>query len=872
MNNEIIVNDVDLALLLRNTLEKNGNRNSKYHETMDYNKFTLEELSTITSLNLEGSMFKDISALKYCTNLKELSIVSANAKEIITYFSDEAEYTYMSKKNKIKDFSVIEDLTNLESLTISYNDNLNYLDISKLKKLESLKLDNNPNLTQIVGLEKATKLFDLTLYGNSISHSFDLPNMSKEGMLGNVKLDFDMYPILKQDYPNIDEFIYEQQKNGFIYKWEENISNIRTNEISTLRMSEMDKKAQEILQSIIEPHYSDIEKVCAIYAYIIQNVKYDHESLEARSGKKNSAYEAAQSNLGEKNSTIFDRIQSSYNTILLGKGVCEGYTNMMHYLLNSVGVQSKTVSCSSQLNSTVVGVNSNHSVIKVKIKDNWYYFDPTWDAQKNILSNFFKTKQEFSKNHVLSITEHDVLSPETKAYSMEELTEIINRVVRDRENKKENEKKKTINYEKKVSSRDGFNTAFNWEQNKKQNINKNHQHGVYHTVQEYNNKTFKYGLNIPEGQDYLEYVGSKLGEDYARGTQGEKAELAKQFAKLEVQGTFGEFKNPYEYGDTISGYDNSKLLLQLEKVSGLNIEELEYTIGLNTSALHQDIYVATYEIEEWDNTLQKKVMKPIKEYYQKNENGNMTIIGTGTENKITITVDGLEYDINPEQIIQGESLEKVTQQEMGDKLIKNSIEDSMKNGKVTEVAQITDMNFLKDFSEQCGIPEDWDLNGRTFIVSTINEKGEEDFDIIIRDDDPGAEMDTTYKHLDGIYETEKHGREMYTTNGKILVGGLKELDKTHSLKEFITKSGHRYTITRNTDGKLGFNEIFRENENIIQAEHIDTYTYSTKDYLTRTYEKAEINQEDLENAYETINRTKAEREQTQDKTNNFGRS
>ena len=89
-------------------------------------------------------------------------------------------------------------------------------------------------------------------------------------------------------------------------------------------------------------------------------------------------------------------------------------------------------------------------------------------------------------------------------------------------------------YKREVSSRDGFNTAFNWEQDKKQNINKNHQRGVYHTVQEYNNKTFNYGLNVPEGQDYLEYVGSKLGEDYARGTQGEKAELAKQLANLKI--------------------------------------------------------------------------------------------------------------------------------------------------------------------------------------------------------------------------------------------------------------------------------------------------------------------------------------------------
>ena len=36
-----------------------------------------------------------------------------------------------------------------------------------------------------------------------------------------------------------------------------------------------------------------------------------------------------------------------------------------------------------------------------------------------------KTKDEFSKNHVLSMTEDQVKSPETKAYSNAELTQIF---------------------------------------------------------------------------------------------------------------------------------------------------------------------------------------------------------------------------------------------------------------------------------------------------------------------------------------------------------------------------------------------------------------------------------------------------------------
>lgn len=343
-------------------------------------------------------------------------------------------------------------MENLEFLTISYDDNLTHLDISNLKNLASLDLDHNPNLIEVKGLESATELSDLTLYGNSISHSFDLPRMVRDGMLSNIELDFDMYPSLRQEYPDIDEFLSEQQRFGVNCKWQENLSNIRTNQISTSRISQMDKKAQEILQSIIEPDYSDIEKISAIYAYITQNVQYDYESLAAAKGEKNSAYEAAKNDMGDRISTILDRRQSSYNTILQGKGVCEGYTNMMHYLLNSVGVKSKTVSCSANLDSKVVGANSNHSVIKVEIGDDWYYFDPTWDAQENVLKNFMKTKDEFSKNHVLSMTEDQVKSPETKAYSNAELTQILRKVIADRESEKQNNTKPIENYERDVSS------------------------------------------------------------------------------------------------------------------------------------------------------------------------------------------------------------------------------------------------------------------------------------------------------------------------------------------------------------------------------------------------------------------------------------
>ncbi len=244
------------------------------------------------------------------------------------------------------------------------------------------------------------------------------------------------------------------------------------------------------------------------------------------------------------------------------------------------------------------------------------------------------------------------------------------------------------NYEKEVSSRDGINYSLYWENNMNQDINECHDYSAYCAVQDFDNKTFEFGLYAPSdtASQYVEYIGEKLGEEYARDARGEKAELAKQFAMLEVQGRIGNFLDIYS-SEKVSGYDNPKLLLQLEKVSELNIQDFEETLGLDTSALHKDIFVATYEIEEWDEALQKNVMKPIKEYYQKDEEGNFDIFGTGTEYETTFLIDGMWLDIDTDKVLQGKSLEKVTQREMADRLVKNGIDDLFQAYQSAEINQ-----------------------------------------------------------------------------------------------------------------------------------------------------------------------------------------
>ena len=258
--------------------------------------------------------------------------------------------------------------------------------------------------------------------------------------LGTLRLDLDLYPKLKQMQPKLDSVIEENYINC---KWTENASEIKKNEYNTGQIVPMDKKCKEILGNIVRPEYSDIEKTMAIYAYIVENIKYDDILLKREKELKDKGEK-----IGKGESKILNGKQSSYNAFMKGEVVCEGYTNMMHYMLSSVGIESKTVICIGKRDNkeeSFVDRGENHSVIRVKTGDDWYYYDPTWDAGKMELRNAFKTKEEFEKNHTFTVLEEKIESPKEKVYTTEEINERLRYVLEDRKNivleKKEKEPK-----------------------------------------------------------------------------------------------------------------------------------------------------------------------------------------------------------------------------------------------------------------------------------------------------------------------------------------------------------------------------------------------------------------------------------------------
>ena len=233
-----------------------------------------------------------------------------------------------------------------------------------------------------------------------------------------------------------------------------------------------------------------------------------------------------------------------------------------------------------------------------------------------------------------------------------------------------NEKDDKNAYEKEISARTNFSVADMWKENVEQDIDKVHETSAYIDPGYVNEKHYKIRATVDDNRldekDNLQHFKKSLGEEYSRGVEGDKKELLEEFAKLEVDGRYT---------------DDPKLLLQFEKVKGLNIEEIEDVIGLELSDIKKEIYIATYEKPSIDEKTGKEIMEPVKEYYVKNEKGEYSIIGNGDKENTNITVDGINFNVKNENIIKGDKIEKVTQKETARNLMRNEIEDSFGDGR-----------------------------------------------------------------------------------------------------------------------------------------------------------------------------------------------
>ena len=159
-----------LAIILRKILGKQNliNKDKEFDE--EYKCFSREELDNIIELDLRWKKVGNIEDIVKLTNLKRLVISSERLNRVPKIEDKRVEKEQQELKEYIdnrvtgiEDFKPIESLKGLESLEIYNEEKLVKLDTSKLINLKILKIDNDPNLKEISGIDKNLNLETLRI-------------------------------------------------------------------------------------------------------------------------------------------------------------------------------------------------------------------------------------------------------------------------------------------------------------------------------------------------------------------------------------------------------------------------------------------------------------------------------------------------------------------------------------------------------------------------------------------------------------------------------------------------------------------------------------------------------------------------------------
>ena len=171
---------------------------------------------------------------------------------------------------------IIDKYPNLEKLIIKGQEQLQFLDVSKMKNLKHLELVSNRSLHRIVGLDKIDGLEQLTFYDNSTYLKEEelceiVSKLSQSGTRCNLDV---LY------MPTMNQIGISNPQN---FNWCESVGlGIHGDELKyeTQELEQAVKKAQEIVSQYVKPTDTTKQKYAILYQWMCENVRYDHEALE----------------------------------------------------------------------------------------------------------------------------------------------------------------------------------------------------------------------------------------------------------------------------------------------------------------------------------------------------------------------------------------------------------------------------------------------------------------------------------------------------------------------------------------------------------------------------------------------------------------
>lgn len=403
---------IDLSVIINKELISKGMRRSDIKSfDKSFKNFCEYELQAITELCITNCY--DISDLINLPNLKKLHIKSADYNKLAPSIDYRESYVI----NHIQDFSVIAGLTSLEELVIANDLYVKSLDISKLSNLKKLILINNPNLNELIGLDELKNLNEVTMYGNNITKygmyneengitypqdfDFDKYSTNTRYCVENT-LDISMYLSIIKNSRGIAKHLEDNQIAGKSFvRFAEKSGFLNCVCLALGDLYDLYSKLDIYFNKVEAYKKSDYEKIELVYNYIINNTKFNKELIVDRNIQYLVDKEQFD-DIPDKVRKLFNSFHSSYYAYRFKEANCEGRVNLMVFMLEMLGIHAHNVHCHDNRSENV---GSNHSVVRVKINDEYKYIDASLfesykekEKKKEILSKFScKDMGDFSR-------------------------------------------------------------------------------------------------------------------------------------------------------------------------------------------------------------------------------------------------------------------------------------------------------------------------------------------------------------------------------------------------------------------------------------------------------------------------------------------
>ncbi len=396
----IEINNQEICNQLYDLLIKKGLRANSYFNRS--NAFTKEECALLDTIILENS--DNIDELVLFPNLRVLKIKSQNTDTVIE--KDPFKVNNIDKNN----FFVLSYLTSLEELTIVNDNNIESINLLPLTNLKKIKLCNNKNLVNIIGLDQLKNLEKILIYANKGN-----PVIDADIYLENTKDALKNYLDITMFYDLYSKSIYHKDHKRGSYFQDKYLSCVGSygtnlefvekvgiyNYYVPLRASAVVKlyeRAEEVNNRLsVRFKFSSKEKMKSLYHYA-RKIEYDYDALDIRDTDSLDTI--------SKNENLSYRMSlpnTSYTALVKKKTVCEGYANMLHLLFYMNGIGSRVIYCAKEGDS-INGLN--HAALRVRYHDEDYYIDadPNWGSYEDEF--FMQRKEEFKKTHVLAYSEN----------------------------------------------------------------------------------------------------------------------------------------------------------------------------------------------------------------------------------------------------------------------------------------------------------------------------------------------------------------------------------------------------------------------------------------------------------------------------------